>query len=379
MKHYSIGGSSINRVISCPASVKRIESVNTQAKSNTAADLGNLLHDAMEVHYKHNQTFEEMLGVIKFAGMTLNDDHLPALYALRNHTETVLDNYDIDVMLLEPFVELIPGVAGGSIDMLGISADGKTAMILDYKTGVAPVRAKDNKQVLFYTLCCLTDPTTAPLFKNVVNFIGAIIQPRVHNTADIWEFDLTTLMQAKKQVLDAVEATKTATKGVAGSHCHWCAYAPYCPEKRARAESALLLEPKHQKSLNQALPLALELKAWAQQVIDAATDYASKGVTIKDHKLVNGRGMRKWSDEVAAGKLLSDQLGIEAFTSKLLSPTQATKLIFKNNLDICLDNLIVKSQGKQTLVNLDDPREEITFENSNDILIKALDNNLVKK
>lgn len=375
MKHLPIGGSTIARTINCPAWISRNKKAAIPPrKAGSAANLGNLLHDAMENYYKDYAEFENQIGKTSFADLVLSEEHLPLLRLMREHTETVLDEYGITQILCEPFVQIIPDLAGGSIDMLGISEDGKTIIILDYKTGVGVVRAKENKQILFYALCASVDIKTKALFKNVENFVGVIIQPRVFKAADIWEFYPAELTRFNTEVGKTIEATQDKNpKAKAGAHCKFCPMESFCDDKRARVEAALILDTKQQKQLNRALPLALELKTWCEQVINDATSYAEKGVDITGHKLVHGRSLRRWKDESAAEGILFDQLGKLAFNKTLISPAQAAKIIKKEKIDFDIDHIITKPLGKLALAPLDDPREKVIPDNGTEKLKKALD------
>jgi hypothetical protein len=375
-KHLPIGGSTINRTINCPGWVQRCKAV-PKRKAGDAANLGTLMHNCMEDYYQRGISFEKQLEEGRtFADQTLEEDHLPLLYKMLAHTEQVLDACDIVELVCEPFVQLIPELAGGSIDMLAVSGDGETVLILDYKTGVGVVRAEQNKQLQFYLLAAMKDGKTKHLFKKVKRFVGAIVQPKVFpDGADIWELYPEDLNRFSEEVFISIDkAQKEKAKLSAGSHCSFCPCAAFCKEKRRQADAALALSTTNQKELNKALPLALELKKWCEDVITQATDYAKDGVKITNHKIVHGRTIRKWANEEDASGLLLEAVGKAAFNKKLISPTQAVKLLKKEKIDLpALDELIVKPEGKPTLVNMDDPREEIILPSGAEKLKKALD------
>jgi len=377
MKHLTIGGSTIARTIVCPAWVSRSKDV-VRKPAGEAANLGNLLHDAMENYYKNGADFESQIeNGLTFADITLTDEHLPILDKMVTATENVLDEYNIVDLVLEPFVQLIPDLAGGSIDMLGISEDGKTALILDYKTGRGIVRAEDNAQLMFYTLCAKTDDKTKLLFKDVENFVAAIVQPHVYGLdADIFEFDNATLDRFITIVGKAIEqAQSDKPKASAGTHCHFCPYSSFCKEKREQAKTAYLINTKDKKSLSEALSLAHDLKAWCVSVIEDAEFFMNEGAKIDGYKLVNGRSIRKWADDKEAEKQLAGVFGDAAYNKKLISPTQAAKLYKKSKVDgLIYDYLVVKPDGKPTVVSVDDPRAEITTDNINKNLNTFLTN-----
>ena len=362
MKHLTIGGSTISRTIACPAWIKRSKDV-IKKPAGEAANLGNLLHDAMENYYKHGDDFESQIERgLTYADLVLTDEHIPILNKMVSATDDVLDQYNVIDLVLEPFVQLIPDLAGGSIDMLGISEDGKTALILDYKTGRGRVKAIDNEQLMFYTLCAKKDDKTKLLFKDVENFVAAIVQPHVYGLeADIFEFDNATLDRFITVVGKAIEAAQAdKPKAVAGSHCHFCPYSSFCKEKREQAKTAYLINTKDKKALTEAVALAQDLKAWCVSVIEDAEFFMREGAKLDGYKLVNGRSIRKWKDDKEAEKQLSGVFGDAAYNKKLISPTQAAKLYKKSAIDgLLYDYLVIKPEGKPTLASADDPRAEI--------------------
>ena len=377
MRHLTIGGSTIARTIACPAWVGRSKTV-IKKPAGTPANLGNLLHDAMENYYKNGADFESQIeNGLTYADIRLADEHLPILNKMVTATEAILDEYDITELVLEPFVQVIPGFAGGSIDMLGISDDGKTALILDYKTGRGIVRAEDNAQLLFYTLCAKTDDTTKMMFKDVENFVAAIVQPHVYGqSADVFEFDNATLDRFVTKVGKAIEAVQSdKPKAVAGSHCHYCPNASLCKEKREQAKTAYLINTKDKKSLSEAVTLAKDLKSWCDNVIQDAEFYMGEGAQIEGYKLVEGRSIRKWIDDKEAKHVLYKILGDDVYSTKIITPTQATKLLYKADIEgKYYDYLVTKKAGKPSVVSITDPREELNTKNINKNLNDFLTN-----
>lgn len=378
MKHLEIGGSTIARTINCPAWVNRSKTT-IRKPAGEAANLGNLLHDAMENYYSNGETFEAQIArCLKYADIILTDEHLPILNKMVSATEEVLDKYNITIILCEPFVELIKDFAGGSIDMLGVSEDGKTAITLDYKTGRAPVKAKDNDQLRFYTLCATRDSKTSDMLKDVDTYVGAIVQPHVHGyTADIFEFDKEQLKSFSEVVNKAIVDTKAKKpKALAGTHCMYCPRASFCPEKRTQAKTAYLFNNKDKAALSQAVTLAKDLKGWCNQVIEDAEFFLGEGAKIAGFKLVHGRSVRKWANSDTAEKELIDVLGESAYIKKMCSPTQAIAALKKLGIELdYYDEIIDKPLGKITIVEEDDPREEINTEFIN----KNLNNFLTTK
>ena len=379
-KHLPIGGSTIARTINCPGWIDASKNI-VRRKSSDVADLGNLLHDAMEQHYQNGKTFEQLIAEkLSFKDHVLDVDHLPMLYRMQRDVEEVFDRYMVEEYICEPFVQLVEGEAGGSIDMLALSADRKTIVCLDYKTGQNAVNVENNKQLQFYILCAKVDPKTASMFDEVENYVSVISQPKVYkDSAAVWEFDNNTLDQFIQEVGKAIEQTRQPNAPMsAGSHCMYCPNEPFCAVKQERAAQALLLDPENTETLDDAVVLALELKSWCDRVIESASDYLESGVVLKNSKMVHGRSTRKWGDTKAATALLEAELGDEAYTKKLISPAQATKKLRGSDIGQQLDTLIVKPEGNPTLAPMDDPREAIIFTSAQKKLNKLFDKKVIK-
>ena len=160
---------------------------------------------------------------------------------------------------------------------------------------------------------------------------------------------------------------------MAGTHCKFCPFEPFCEEKQQRAVEAILLDPTHHDTLDRALPLALELKSWCDNVIDTATEYAASGITLKDHKLVRGRTQRKWGDADMAEDLLLEAIGEKAYSKKLLTPSQAMTMLKGNDFFGAVADQIIKPEGKLSIVSDVDPREAVVVEKSKEKLNKLFD------
>lgn len=235
-KHLLIGGSTAARTIACPGWIDLSKNMPKQ-KGNVYADEGNLLHDAMEDYYKNFVEFDDMIDKLTFNEQVLSKAHVVGqLEPARMFVEEVLDKYQIEQYLCEPFVEIVPGEQGGSIDMLGLSHDYKTVLVLDYKFGSQRVKVEDNKQLQFYALSAKTDKKTSSLFDEAENVVYCIIQPKCASKPLLWESSVTAL-DAFKRELD--EALANRDRVQEGEHCKYCPAMPICPAKRKEIPESL--------------------------------------------------------------------------------------------------------------------------------------------
>lgn len=237
-KHLKIGGSTAARTLACPAWLERSKNMPKQ-KSNVYADEGNLLHDAMEEFFMNGIPFESMIGKLTYAEQMLTSHHVKHLLEpARNCVEEVFDKYDIDEFTCEPFVEIIPDEAGGSIDLLGCSSDRKTVLVLDYKFGAQSVAVDDNKQLQFYGLAAKIDPKTRYFFEQAQNVVYCIVQPKLSYIPQVWENSVAGLSEYHTALVNAIANPE---RSQTGSHCKYCPAKAACPDHN---------EPKRQQYEN---------------------------------------------------------------------------------------------------------------------------------
>ena len=76
-------------------------------------------------------------------------------------------------------------------------------------------------------------------------------------------------------------------------------------------------------------------------------------------KIVEGRSVRKYTDEAAVAAVVSNA-GFDPYEKRLLGITAMTKQIGKNKFDELLKGLVYKPQGKPVLVPASDVRPEMS-------------------
>jgi hypothetical protein len=103
------------------------------------------------------------------------------------------------------------------------------------------------------------------------------------------------------------------------------------------------------------------LTAWAADIAAYALQQAIDGKHYDGWKLVEGRSVRKYADELKVSEALQKIGYKEAvlYERKLLGITAMEKLVGKKKLTETLGDLIIKPAGKPVLVPQSDKREEI--------------------
>lgn len=246
-----------------------------------------------------------------------------------------------------------------------IIADGVMDIIdLKYGKGV-PVTAVDNNQMKLYSLGALR---AFDFMYDIQTVRMTIYQPRLDSITN-FEMSTVALRQWAEQVLKPKAKLAFAGKGdfVPGTHCQFCKAKAVC---KANADYNLEIAKydfKDSAELTDAevadiLSRSKLITGWLTAVSDHALNEAvNKGKHWPGYKLVEGRSNRIYSNEEAvAEKLIAN--GIEEediYTKKLLGITAMEKEITKPKFAALLSDLIIKPDGKPTLVPEEDKRAEI--------------------
>ena len=251
----------------------------------------------------------------------------------------------------------------GTSDAVVIAGD--TIEVIDFKYGKGVrVEADGNPQTRLYGL------GAAALYSGVYDLEKVrmtIIQPRLDHVSTE-ELSMVELFDwAKKTVKPAAKAALEKDAPTAcGDWCRWCPAKATC---RTRAEKQLdlaryefqkppLLQPEE---IGEILREAEELQKWAADVQAYALDQALQGEHYDGWKLVEGRSVRKYADELKVADTLRANGWEDAliYERKLLGLTAMEKLVGKKKLTETLGELIVKPAGKPVLVPQNDKRPEI--------------------
>ena len=238
--------------------------------------------------------------------------------------------------------------------------------IVDFKYGQGVlVEAEQNPQLKLYALGALE------AFQDIyrVDQVRAtIFQPRRDNTVRV-EYSRSELVEWGEQTVKPAAALAAKGKGEfkAGPWCQFCKLAPTC---RERAEENLKLarlgfKPGPELSdeeVAQVLRQLPDLTKWAAEVEKYATQAAvSQGKQWEGMKLVAGRSVRKYADEnqvIQAARDAGYKDG-DIFEQKLITLTRMEKLVGKKQFTQIFDGLVVKPEGKPTLVPMSDRRKAL--------------------
>lgn len=236
--------------------------------------------------------------------------------------------------------------------------------IIDFKYGQGVlVDAEENPQMKLYALGALREFGEKYQIKRVKM---TIFQPRRENVTT-WE---TTVCRLKRWADKDLKPKAEKAYNGEGNYCpgEWCLFCKAAVKCRARAEEKLRLAQSEFKlpplltdaEIEAVLEKLPDMKKWAEEIQDYALTSALNGKEWKGFKLVEGRSVRKYSDEDEVAKAAMSAGYNDIYKKSLISITEMERLMGKKDFATILGGLIVKPQGKPTLVPDTDKREAIT-------------------
>lgn len=369
-KHARLGPSAAHRWIECPGSVVLSEQCPVPAPSEYAEEgtiahalaelklrkyLGELRGAAYTAKFKKIQNSEHYNNEMEEATDFYVDAVLERLAAAGDDAELLVEQqFSLDAWVPESF---------GTSDAVIIGGNAIEVIDLKYGKGVR-VDAKGNPQLRLYGL------GASGLFGDLYDFETVretIIQPRLDSvsTEEIALMDLTAW--ATEIVAPAARLAMNDTDITSAGD--WCRFCPAKAVCRTRAEANLELAKMDfkesplltDKEIGDVLRKAEELEKWVADVKGYAQEQALAGKHYDGWKLVEGRSIRKYADELKVAEALKQAGFDEAilYERKLYGITAMEKIVGKKKLTETLGDLIVKPAGKPTLVPESDKREEL--------------------
>lgn len=231
--------------------------------------------------------------------------------------------------------------------------------IIDYKHGLGVlVESEGNTQMMCYALGALD--AFDDLY-NISRIEMTIFQPRRDN--------ISTSSMSRKDLLDWAEMVLAPTAALAyegkgefkaGDHCQFCKAKSVC---RKRAEHNLELarydfampDTLSEMEIAAILPRIDRLISWGNDLKDYALSQAQGGTHYEGFKVVEGRSNRKYTDEDAVARTVTEA-GYDPYEKKILGITAMSSLLGKKRFEELLGSLIYKPPGKPALVPETDPR-----------------------
>ena len=361
-KHAKLSASSAHRWMNCNPSAN-LEREFADKTSEAAAE-GSAAHALCEHKLRKALKMRSVRPVSKY------DSDEMEMYT-NSYVEFVLEQIEVAKQhCTDPFVLIeqrldfscyVPD-GFGTGDCL-IVAD-KLLHIIDFKYGLGVlVDAEENPQMMLYALGALQ---LFDALYDIDTISMSIFQPRRENVST-WTITVAELKEWAEKILrpKAELAFKGEGEFNPGPWCTFCKAAVKC---RARAEEKLALAQYEftkpplltDEEIEDILSRLDDLTKWANEIAAYAQDAAiNHGKQWNGFKLVEGRSVRKYSDEAAVVAAATAAGYRDIYKKSLIPITEMEKLMGKKTFAEVLGGLVIKPHGKPTLVSASDKRPAI--------------------
>lgn len=331
-QHALLSASGAHRWLACPPSATL--EAGLPESSSQAAEQGTAAHALAEWKLRrrlHGVISARPVSSWHDAEMdTLTDDY--AAFVQERLRDVQHDCTDPHVLIEQrlDFSHIVPG-GFGTGDCVIIAEPTLQIIDLKYGQGVM-VEAEHNPQLMLYALGALN--TFGSLY-DITEVAVTIFQPRRSNVST-WTIPVSELEAWAELVVKPRAALAASGDGefAPGEWCRFCKLSPTC---RTRAEANLALA-KHEfappaeltdAEIAQVLAQLPDLKAWAADVEAYALSLAvNQGKNWLGFKLVEGRSIRKYSDESAVAQT-AEAAGVDLWDRKLKTITALERQLDK--------------------------------------------------
>ena len=241
-----------------------------------------------------------------------------------------------------------------------IIAAGDQLVIVDFKYGMHPVPASSLQLRLYALGAC-------ELFSAQHDFASVrmvVYQPRIGNV-DECSMAVDDLYAWAEQ--DLKPRAEDAFRGQGDFACgEWCRNCRARRQCRHLADEELELLRYEFRSppllsdeeIAEVLGKLDGLVAWANGVRDYALSAALSGKRFTGWKVVEGRSVRKFTDDTCVAARL-EAAGVDPYEKRMLGVSGVEKLLGKKDFTNLLADLVVKQAGKPVLVPESDRRPEM--------------------
>lgn len=369
-KHARLSASSAFRWINCPGSVALSDQCPAPA-SSSYADEGTLAHaiGELKLRFVNGELTKRQLNA-RMKPLLQNEYYCGEMEeATDYYAEAVIEALeaagdDAELMIEQQF-RLDRWVPEGFGTSDAVVIGGGVIQVIDLKYGKGiKVNARNNPQLRLYGL------GAANLFDSLYDFDTVrmtIIQPRLDHISTE-ELPLSELLAwAEDEVQPRAQMAMDGTDYTAVGD--WCRFCPAKAVCRKRAEYNLSIAKDDfrkppllsDEEIGEVLRRADELQHWVKDVGDYALEQALAGRQYDGWKLVEGRSVRKYADDLKVAEALKAAGYDEAmlYERKLYGISAMEKIVGKKRLEETLGDLIIKPAGQPVLVPESDKREAI--------------------
>lgn len=360
--HAYLSPSKAKQWIACTPSIK-LEQNFPEKGTSEAAKEGTLAHSIAEQKLNKWILRKRNKIVCNDKDMdTYTDDYRDYVIEVYNHVKKTCKD---PVIKIEQHLDLKEWILkdGGTADAIIIGDDTLHIIDLKYGKGVL-VEAEDNPQIRLYALGVVKE---YQLLYDFTKVHMHIFQPRAGGVRDE-VMSVDDLVAWGDEIVKP--ASELAMKGEGDYHpseetCRWCRAKGACKARAEHNEQIRkygFMDPDllNNEEIGKVLTGVDELTKWATDVKEFALDAMLKGAQIPGFKVVEGRSIRKVTDE----QMLVDNLknaGYEEavlYEKKLLAITKLEKLTSKKDFAILSAGCVEKPKGSPTIAPESDKRPE---------------------
>lgn len=365
-EHALLGASNAHRWTRCPASARLEELINdtdtAYAKEGTQA---HKLAEMVLTGKTPRQDLENVPNEINDAVLAYVG-YVENLYKeLKEKDMNAVKEHEVKVN----FAKYVPE-GFGTADTVLISEG--VMHVIDFKYGQGvKVNAPSNDQLRCYAIGALEEYDYIFDIKTVVVHI---IQPRLDNysTEIINAEDLKDWAKALKKLAEV--AFSGNGEAYPGDHCQFCKVRSLCKARANRlneltevgADFKLLSD----EDIVKLWPMLDDTEKFIKNIKQYVLDEMLKGHKINGLKLIEGRSLSRYANELAVSKALIDNGYDEPlFTKKsLIGLTEMKKLLGAKKYRELLEGngLIIKPQGAPKVALADDPGKEYVLDVTDD-------------
>lgn len=354
--HAYLSCSSSERWLNCTIAPS-LESSHTDEGSSFAME-GTKAHELAERCLRASKPASEMAGDYTSEMREFVQEYLDYVGNLAVGAEhfIVEERMDISKWVPECF---------GTSDAIVIRNGECHVVDLKYGKGIR-VDAERNTQLMLYGLGAFD----AFEFYGIEKVYLHVVQPRLDHVSE-WGIFASDLLAWGDEIKPIAEmAYKGEGVAKSGDHCQFCKARHTC---RARFEKNIAIAktdfgdmPKSAElsdaELAELYPQLDSFVRWANDLQTFCLAKAEGGTKFAGLKLVAGRSLSRISNEaLAIERLRTDGLDDYEFLNvKTKSQTELKKLLGAKKFADLLGDLLIKPEGKPTLVNESDPRPELS-------------------
>ena len=373
-EHAVLSASSSARWLNCTPSVVFSAPYEVERKDTTFTAEGTAAHALAELKLqfdtgkitkrKFNAQLKKFKAENEYYSVSF-EEFVDDYVGFVNETINTYDDPEVELEQRVNFSDWVPEGYGTS-DVV-IMTD-SVLHIVDLKFGKGvPVSAIENTQLMLYALGTYYEFNMAYDFETVRMTIH---QPRLYDTST-YELSVAELLDWAETIVKPRAELAMAGEGdynPSEKACQWCPAKAFC---KARADMNLQnaikydfadtneLEPE---AISDILSQSKAIKKWLEDVeAYALTQARDEGQSFPGWKLVAGRSNRKITNADMAASILLDAGFEEIYKPhELLTLTALEKMVGKKHFSELLDDLIIKPEGKPTLVVETDKRPELS-------------------